>query len=219
MVRLEMVGKRYRTGSGEISALDGVNLQVPEGAFVVVRGPSGSGKTTLLLATGGMLQVSSGSVYVDGEDVYRLNEGQRARLRAENIGFVFQMFHLLPYLNVLENVLTPSGAGTGKNARAQAMELLERFGLSERAFHKPAELSAGESQRTAIARALFTKPRLVLADEPTGNLDPQNAEEVTEYLAEYQRDGGTVLVVTHGAAADRYADRIIQLHDGRIVKM
>lgn len=218
MVKLDMVSKRYRTGSGDVAALEEVSMQVTEGEFVVVRGPSGSGKTTLLLVTGGMLRVSSGSVLVNGEDVYRLPEGQRARFRAENIGFVFQMFHLIPYLNVLENVLLPAGAGNRDRDRTVALELLERFRLSERASHKPYELSAGESQRTAIARAMFGRPGLILADEPTGNLDPENAEEVIKYLAEYHREGGTVIVVTHGRVVDQYADRIMSLQNGRIVK-
>jgi ABC-type lipoprotein export system ATPase subunit len=218
MVKLDMVSKRYRTGSGDVAALEEVSMQVTEGEFIVVRGPSGSGKTTLLLVTGGMLRVSSGSVFVNGEDVYRLPEGQRARFRAENIGFVFQMFHLIPYLNVLENVLLPAGAGNRDRDRTVALELLERFRLSERANHKPSELSAGESQRTAIARAMFGRPRLILADEPTGNLDPENAEEVIKYLAEYHLEGGTVIVVTHGRVVDQYADRIMSLQNGRIVK-
>jgi len=218
MITLDMVSKRYRTGSGDVAALEEVSMQVTEGEFVVVRGPSGSGKTTLLLVTGGMLRVSSGSVLVNGEDVYRLPEGQRARFRADSIGFVFQMFHLIPYLNVLENVLLPAGAGNRDRDRTVALELLERFRLSERANHKPYELSAGESQRTAIARAMFSRPRLILADEPTGNLDPENAEEVIKYLAEYHREGGTVIVVTHGRVVDQYADRIMSLQNGRIVK-
>jgi ABC-type lipoprotein export system ATPase subunit len=218
MIKLDMVSKRYRTGSGDVAALEEVSMQVTEGEFIVVRGPSGSGKTTLLLVTGGMLRVSSGSVFVNGEDVYRLPEGQRARFRAENIGFVFQMFHLIPYLNVLENVLLPAGAGNRDRDRTVALELLERFRLSERASHKPSELSAGESQRTAIARAMFGRPRLILADEPTGNLDPENAEEVIKYLAEYHLEGGTVIVVTHGRVVDQYADRIMSLQNGRIVK-
>jgi len=202
-----------------VPALIEVDLQVGKGEFVVVRGPSGSGKTTLLLTISGMLQVSGGTVTVNGEDVYRLHERQRARFRADNIGFVFQLFHLVPYLTVMENVLLPAGVGTGRGSRDAARQLLERLQLSQRADHKPAELSAGESQRAAIARALFNRPRIVLADEPTGNLDPENAAEVIEYLAEYHRDGGTVIVVTHGTFVDRYADRIIHLREGRIVNM
>lgn len=219
MVSLNRVGKVYRRGTSEVPALIEVDLQVEQGEFVVVRGPSGSGKTTLLLTIGGMLHVSSGTVSVNGEDIYRLREWQRARFRADNIGFVFQLFHLVPYLTVMENVLLPAGVGTGRGSRDAARQLLERLRLLQRADHKPAELSTGESQRTAIARALFNKPRIVLADEPTGNLDPGNAAEVIEYLAEYHRGGGTVIVVTHGTFVDGYADRIIHLHEGRIVNM
>ena len=216
MVYLENISKIYRTRHGEVKALDEVNFQVKKGEFVLVRGPSGSGKTTLLLTIGGMLRPTEGQVIVDGSDIYAMSERERARFRAENIGFVFQMFHLVPYLNIIENVLLSAGAISNQIVQAEARELLKRLGLSGREHHKPSELSAGEKQRTAVARALLNRPKIILTDEPTGNLDPENAAEVIEYLSEFQRDGGTVIVVTHGKVADQYADRIIHLREGRI---
>ena len=216
MISFENVSKIYRTRRGEVRALDEVSLQVAEGEFLVVRGHSGSGKTTLLLATGGMLRPTNGRVVVSGNDVYAMSERQRAKFRAQNIGFVFQMFHLVPYLNVIENALLPDGVMKERAGKAEARKLLERLNISGREHHRPSELSAGERQRTAIARALLNRPRIVLADEPTGNLDPENAAEVIEYLAQFHRDGGTVVVVTHGSVADQYADRIIHLREGSI---
>ncbi len=215
MIHLENVSKIYRTGRGEVRALDAVDLQVESGELVVVRGPSGSGKTTLLLTIGGMLRPTTGRVRFDGADLYSLNERARTRFRAENIGFVFQMFHLLPYLNTIDNVLLAAGAQGRRAGKSEAQEILDRLGLSERGHHKPSQLSAGEKQRTAIARALLNQPKLILADEPTGNLDPENASEVIGDLVEFRHRGGTVIVVTHGTVADQYADRVIYLREGR----
>ncbi len=214
MVSVENVSKIYRTRRGQVVALGEIDLQIEKGEFIVVRGPSGSGKTTLLLAIGGMLRPTSGRVVVDGNDVYAMSERQRAKFRAQNIGFVFQMFHLIPYLNVMENALLPAGVVKEGGGSSEARELLGRLGISEREHHKPSELSAGERQRTAIARALLNRPKVILADEPTGNLDPENAAEVIGYLAEFHSDGGTVIVVTHGSVADQYADRVIHLRAG-----
>jgi putative ABC transport system ATP-binding protein len=161
-----------------------------------------------------MVHPTKGRVVVDGKDVYAMSGRDRAKFRAENVGFVFQMFHLVPYLTVIENVLLPSGGGTG--ARAEAEGLLERLGLSSRTRHKPAELSAGERQRTAIARALLNRPKMLFADEPTGNLDPENSVAVMGYLSEFHRDGGTVIVVSHESVAADYAQRVVQLKDGRV---
>ncbi len=216
MFQSDNVSKIYRTGSREVRALDHVSLNVERGRFVVVRGPSGSGKTTLLLTIGGMLRPTTGRVLVDGTDVYAMSPRDRARFRAEHIGFVFQMFHLVPYLTVVDNVLLPAAVDAHPTGRDGATGLLDRLGLLDRAHHKPAELSAGERQRAAIARALIPEPKLVLADEPTGNLDPENAAEVLSHLAAFHRDGGTVIVVTHGKAADEHADQVLTLRDGRL---
>ena len=216
MVRLERASKVYRTRHGSVKALDEVNLQFEEGEFAVVRGPSGSGKTTLLLTLGGMLRPTKGQVFINNSDIYTLSERERSAFRAENIGFVFQLFHLVPYLNVIDNVLLPAGVGRSRYSQEDAKDLLNRLHLTERIYHKPAELSAGEKQRTAVARALLKRPRIILADEPTGNLDPENAEKIIRHLAEYNNKGGTVIVVTHGKAADRYASRIVHLKKGCI---
>jgi len=213
MIQLTDVSKVFRTRRGDVAALDGVTLHVGRGEFVVVRGPSGSGKTTLLLAIGGMLRPTRGLVVLDGRDIRALSEPERARWRADNIGFVFQMFHLIPYLTLLENVLLAAG---GKDRRSEAEALVERFGLADRRHHKPAELSAGEKQRAAIARALLNGPKVILADEPTGNLDPQNAAGILECLAGFHEEGGTVILATHGEGADRHASRIVLLNRGRL---
>ncbi len=210
------VSRTYRTRGGAIRALDGVSLDVAVGELLVIRGPSGSGKTTLLLAGGGMLRPSSGTVLLNGSDLYAMGAGERAAFRAGEVGFVFQMYYLVPYLTILENVLLAGGAGPDAAKRDEARALLDRFGLTDRLAHKPSELSAGERQRTAVARALLNRPKLVLADEPTGNLDPENADFVLEHLADYAGQGGTVVVVTHGTAADRYAGRIVRLDQGRL---
>ena len=226
MVQLENISKIYRsrvaefeegrTRRGEVKALNEVNLHIREREFIVIRGPSGSGKTTLLFAIGGMLRPTSGRAIVDGNDIYAMSKRKRAKFRAENIGFVFQMFHLVPYLSVVENALLPAGATRNPAGRPEARELLKRLRLSGREYHRPAELSVGERQRTAIARAMLNRPKIILADEPTGNLDPDNAAEAIGYLAEFHSGGGTVIVVTHGSIADQYADRIIHLREGCI---
>ena len=217
MVRLEGVSEIYRDQRGEVRALDDVSFSVKEGEFVAAQGPSGSGKSTLLLTIGGMIHPTKGRVRVDGKDIYAMSGRQRARFRAENVGFVFQMFHLVPYLTVIENVLLPSRGRSKEVARTEAKNLLQRLGLSNRMRHKPGELSAGERQRTAIARALFNRPKMLLADEPTGNLDPENSAVVMGYLSDFHRDGGTVIVVSHEDMAAAYAQRVIRLREGRIV--
>jgi len=215
MIHLENVTKTYRTSDGPVHALSDISLEVAEGEFVAVRGPSGCGKSTLLLITGGLGKPSSGRVEVAGLDLVSASPAELARFRARQVGFVFQMFHLLPYLSVLENVAAALPAGSGR-ARSQAGQLLERFQLAHRLRHRPAELSAGERQRVAIARALINRPPLILADEPTGNLDPDSAREVLGLLADFHRQGGTVLLVTHQDRAAGYAQRSVLLRNGSI---
>ncbi len=216
MVILEMVSRIYRKRSEEVNALDNVSVTIERGQFVVLRGPSGSGKTTLLMAVAGMQHPSAGNVIVNDENLYQMGSHSRAKFRANNIGFIFQMFHLVPYLNVLENVLLAGGAAKNKKGVGCAREILDELGLSGRMDHRPAELSAGEKQRVAIARSLFNDPSIILADEPTGNLDPDNAAVVLGYLSDFHKKGGTVIVVTHGSDADQYAQRTISLANGKI---
>jgi putative ABC transport system ATP-binding protein len=215
MLAVENLSKTYRTRAGAVKALDEVSLRLEKGEFIVVCGPSGSGKTTLLMTIAAMLRPSQGVVRFHGQDIYQMRSADRARFRAVNIGFVFQMFHLVPYLNVLENVLLAGGATRAQDPM-HAEELLQRLGLQQRLEHRPAELSAGEKQRTALARALLNRPRLILADEPTGNLDPENARSVLLHLQHFQREGGTVLVATHGPAAGEFATRTLHLRNGTI---
>jgi ABC-type lipoprotein export system ATPase subunit len=216
MLSLQNLTKTYRTWAGEVKALDGVSLDIDKGEFVAVCGPSGSGKTTLLMMIAAMLRPSGGTVRFEQRDVYEMTGPARARFRAETIGFVFQMFHLVPYLNVLENVLLAAAVVRRRNGRIQAEELLQRLGLQHRLGHRPSELSAGEKQRTAIARALLNQPKLILADEPTGNLDPENARCVLQHLQDFQKDGGTVIMATHGPAAQEFATRTVNLREGRL---
>jgi ABC-type lipoprotein export system ATPase subunit len=219
MIKFENVCKIYTMRNEKVKALDNINLHIAEGEFIVVRGPSGSGKSTLLFSIGGMLKVTSGLVNVNGMDIYKLDEKNRANFRAENIGFVFQMFHLVPYLNVIENVLLPAGSVKNESlSKSTAKDLLKKLNLEKRINHKPSEMSAGEIQRAAIARALIIQPKIILADEPTGNLDPENAAEVIGHLQQFHKNGGTVVAVTHGTDADQFADRIIHLRQGRVLE-
>jgi putative ABC transport system ATP-binding protein len=217
LLQIEGLSKSYAGPQGTINALVEASLTVAAGEFVAVQGPSGCGKTTLLLAAGALLRPTLGRVVVNGEDPYALSSGQRARFRAVNVGFVFQQFHLVPYLDVLDNTLAPTLAlGANGDARARALELAARFGLTSRLHHLPAALSTGERQRVALARALLNKPKLLLADEPTGNLDAENGQIVLRCLAEFARDGGAVLLVTHEPGAGDHASRIVKMDGGRI---
>ena len=217
MIRCDEVTKVFRKNGSEVTSLDRFTAEVAEGEFVAVRGPSGSGKTTLLLTLGGMQRPSDGSVQLAGRDLYALSPAERARLRSSEIGFVFQMFHLVPYLDLLGNVLLACPGKPSAEVRQRASGLMDELGLADRASHRPGELSAGERQRLAVARALLNRPKLILADEPTGNLDPENAAEVIRHLAEFHRGGGTVVLVTHGEVVNAHADRTLSLEQGRLV--
>jgi ABC-type lipoprotein export system ATPase subunit len=218
MVVLENVEKTYHTRGGIVKALRDINLHIEKGRFIAICGPSGSGKTTLLMAMAAMLRPTKGTVRIEQNDLYKMGIRGRARFRAENIGFIFQMFHLIPYLNVIENVILAGGViGKSRNA-ANARDLLKQLGLESRVFHKPAQLSAGEKQRVAIARALFNRPKIMLADEPTGNLDDENAASVIGHLSEFHRSGGTVILATHQLQARKFASQVIYLRDGTIEK-
>ncbi len=217
MLKLDNVTKAYTTKAEKITALDTVSLNVEPGEMVVVRGPSGCGKTTLLLAAGGLLSPTSGAVEIAGRRPYELTPARRAVLRAASVGFVFQQFYLVPYLTVRENVLAPTLTGVGVDgAEQRADALLANIGMADRAEHLPSEISTGERQRTALARALLNDPGLVIADEPTGNLDGENGRVVMEKLRSLADEGRAVMVVTHDAAMDDYATRVVLMADGRI---
>jgi putative ABC transport system ATP-binding protein len=218
MIQLEEVTRVYRLGQAEVRALAGVSLTIPQGSFLALMGPSGSGKSTLLHILGLLDRPTSGRYLWQGEDVGLLPEDARSRLRREAIGFVFQSFHLLPRLTALGNVELPMlFAGVPAKLRQQkALAALEAVGLVHRAHHRPDQLSGGERQRVAIARAVVMGPRLLLADEPTGNLDRASAAEVMELVGQLHQDGLTVVLVTHDPAIAAYAQKVYRMADGRL---
>jgi ABC-type lipoprotein export system ATPase subunit len=218
MIQFEHVHKTYRRATSEVAAISDLSFSVDEGEFIAVRGPSGCGKSTLLSLAGGLVLPTQGRILIDGQPVSEMTAAQRSSFRGEKIGFVFQMFHLLPYLTIIENVVVAGSEVASAAVGERAETLLSDFGLTDRLSHRPGELSAGERQRVALARALLNRPRLLLADEPTGNLDPENASGVLELLAQFHKQGGTILLVTHDDRAAAYADRSLALDQGRLVE-
>ncbi len=219
-VKVEAVEKTYKLGENEVHALKGINLELKKGEFVAFMGPSGSGKTTLLNLIGVLDKPSKGKIYVDGIDLTVLKEKDLTKLRRSTIGFIFQFYNLIPVLSAFENVELPMLiAGVPTKAReARATELLKMVGLSDRIHHRPDELSGGEQQRVAIVRALANKPSIVLADEPTGDLDSKTGKEVMQALRDLSnREGATVIVVTHDPSVASMATRIFEMRDGLIV--
>jgi len=212
--------KTYRLGSSVVRALDGLDLVVERGEFVAIMGRSGSGKSTLLHVLGGLDRPDEGQVVIEGQDITRLSNGQVTRLRREKVGFVFQEFNLVPTLTALENVELPlryAGVSRGERRR-RAAEALAMVGLEERLHHRPSQLSGGEQQRVAIARALVNRPAVVLADEPTGELDSQTAMQVVDLMRGLARElGQTFVIVTHDPAVGERCQRIIRMNDGRII--
>ena len=219
IIEVKGLVKRIDSGSHEVEILRGVDFTIPAGQFVAIMGPSGSGKSTLLGLLAGLDTLTEGQVLLDGEEINRLTEDQMALLRARKIGFVFQSYHLVPTLTAEENVLLPLDlAGDGYQGAARARELLESVGLADRLDHYPVQLSGGEQQRVALARAFVSKPPLVMADEPTGNLDSTNGRHVLEMLLDLNRQEKTTLIlVTHDRDLTSQADRLITLKDGEIV--
>ncbi|MBE7557750.1 ABC transporter ATP-binding protein [bacterium] len=218
MLRLESVSKSYKHRGRMVNALDNVSLEIEKGEFVSIMGPSGSGKSTFLLVLGGMLAPSRGKVHLGGVSVYDLPLSERAELRRKRLGFLFQSYNLVPYLTALENVQVPlllAGMPAEKQ-RARAGELLDRVGLADRLDHKPSELSGGQQQRVALARMLANDPEIILADEPTGNLDPETSTMILEFLQSLHREGRTILMVTHDPRASAYAHKSLRLAEGRI---
>jgi putative ABC transport system ATP-binding protein len=217
ILEADKLSKTYAIGDRLVPILDAVSLTVIAGEFVVIAGSSGSGKTTLLTLLSGLDRPSLGRVYIAGEDITDLSEDRLARLRNEQIGFVFQAFHLVPSLNALENVMFPAELKKDRQAKEKASELLNRVGLWERRYNFPDQLSGGEKQRVAICRALINRPRILFADEPTGNLDSKNSGAIVDLLTELHTEFGTTLVLaTHSAEIAERAQTIIHLRDGHL---
>ncbi len=220
MIKIATLSKTYRSKTTSVVALSEVSLSIEKGEFVSIVGPSGSGKTTLLLCLGGLIHPTRGKVQIEGVSIYDLDVRKRATFRLQNLGFVFQTFNLIPYLTALENVQIPlSLAGVLDGSQSErATELLSKLGLADRLNHKPSELSIGQQQRVAIARALANNPKIILADEPTGNLDPDMTRETIGYLKLLNLTGITVVMVTHNPGAAEYAQRTLRLVDGKVMK-
>ena len=220
VLELRAIDRTYKTSAGDLPVLRGMDLRIAPGELVGLVGPSGSGKSTLLHTAGLLERPEAGEVLLDGTDCLKLNENGRTAIRRRKIGFVYQFHHLLPEFNAVDNVAMPLMiAGKGRReARSKAASLLDEMGLAERLYHQPGQLSGGEQQRVAIARALTKDPRLVIADEPTGNLDPATTERVFATLIKMVREEGAgVLVATHNLALTRHMDRVLTLKDGKLV--
>jgi putative ABC transport system ATP-binding protein len=217
VIKLENIIKTYQMGKVEVHALTGITLSIKEGELVAIIGASGSGKSTLMNIIGFLDKPTSGSYFLDGSDVSQLNDNKLAEMRNKKIGFVFQTYNLLPRASAIANVELPIVYGGGGQKRRRTLEALERVGLGARATHKPTELSGGEQQRVAIARALVNNPALILADEPTGNLDSVATAEIISIFRQLNKDGITVVMVTHEMDIAEQTQRIIRLLDGQIV--
>jgi len=218
MIRVEGLTRRYRMGDADVCALDGVDLQIGAGEFVALMGPSGSGKSTFLNLLGCLDTPSAGQYWLGGEAVAGLEDERLAEVRNRAIGFIFQSFHLLPRLTALDNVLLPLRFARDEDADApqRARALLERLGLGHRVEHRSLELSGGQRQRVAIARALINRPRILLADEPTGNLDSRTTAEILDLLGELHGEGQTIVLVTHEDEVAQCAQRVVRMRDGRV---
>src|SRR5690606_8810522 len=211
------LSKVYKSGTSQLTVLHGISFDVEKGSSVAIVGPSGSGKTALLGLCAGLDQASGGSIVLNGIQLNKLNEDQRALVRNQHVGFIFQNFQLLPTLTALENVMVPLELRRESNARTISLELLDKVGLSERADHYPAQLSGGEQQRVSLARAFSNSPKILFADEPTGNLDAESAENVQKLLFDLNKDAGTTLIlVTHDLELAAKTQRIIRIKGGRL---
>ena len=218
MIELRNLSKTVKSGADDLTILDDVSANIADGEFVAVTGASGSGKSTLLGLIAGLDAPSSGAILIDGADVVVMSEDELAALRSEKIGFIFQSFHLIPSLTALENVMIPMEIAGIKDAKKRGENLLADVGLTDRGHHFPAQLSGGEQQRVAIARAFANQPKILLADEPTGNLDSKNGSHIFELMSNLQNQNNvTLILVTHDAALAERADRQIVLKDGKVV--
>jgi len=218
ILRTQHLTKSYTTGAGELTVLKDISFELPQGSTCAILGPSGSGKTTLLGLCAGLDRPTSGSVLLNGEPLGDLNEDERARVRNQHVGFVFQNFQLIPTLTALENVTVPMELRGDRTARSLGLELLQRVGLGERVDHYPAQLSGGEQQRVALARAFINRPKILFADEPTGNLDAETSSGIIDIMMELNRSAGTALVlVTHDPDVAHLTERTIRLRSGEMV--
>ena len=217
VIELEKVSKTYGSGAAEVKAVSEVSMTVERGGWVAIMGPSGHGKSTLLQLIGGLDRPSAGRIVLDGSELGTLDAAELAAVRGKKIGFVFQFFNLMPHLTALENIDIALWLGGATNSKGRAMELLERFGLGDKAHHLPSMLSGGQQQRIAIARALANEPDILLMDEPTGNLDSGSEAELLALLGELNKAGKTLLMVTHNPVVAQRAERVLQVKDGRIV--
>ena len=219
ILRVENLTKKYGKDSTEVIALDNVSFSVEKGEFVAIVGASGSGKSTLLHLLGGVDRPTSGKVFIDGKDIFELNDDKLAIFRRRQVGLIYQFYNLIPILNIEENITLPLALDNQKVDKEALDELLELLGLSNRRNHLPNELSGGQQQRTSIGRALITNPTIILADEPTGNLDSKSSDEIVALLKKSNRDmKQTIIMITHNMEIAKSADRIIKIEDGRIVK-
>lgn len=221
LLQLKNVSKIYRLDGVEVKALDGVSLEIKKGELVAVQGPSGSGKSTLMHIIGCLDIPTSGEVVLEGRDVSQLSEAELAKIRNQKIGFVFQSFNLLPRTTALENVVLPlvyANLNSPEKERERARDLLKMLGLGGRINHFPSQLSGGEQQRVAIARALVNQPSIVLADEPTGNIDSKSGQEIMEVLGKLHQEGNTIVVVTHDPKVAKWTKRVIKIKDGKVIK-
>jgi putative ABC transport system ATP-binding protein len=220
VIEIDSLTKIYKTGKTDFKALSNVDLNIQKGDFVAIMGPSGSGKSTLMNIIGCLDRPTSGTIIIDGENISTVNDNQLAVIRGRKIGFIFQKFNLMPSMNALKNVSLPMVflGGTKADRDHQAFELLAKVGLTNWATHRPSELSGGQQQRIAIARALVNNPSIILADEPTGNLDTKTGEQIMELLVALNREGKTILLVTHAIALKRFANRVINMLDGEVTE-
>ncbi len=218
MIKMEKIWRVFDIGKVKVEALRGIDLDIKEGEFMAIMGPSGSGKSTLMHIMGCLDTPSKGSYALDGEKIEELDDNQLAEIRNEKVGFVFQSFNLLPYANAYENVELPlifKGVNASQRHK-KVLEVLERVGLSDRMNHKPSELSGGQQQRVAIARAMVNDPRIIMADEPTGNLDSQSGKEIINLFNDLWKQGNTIVMITHDESIAQRCERVIHLKDGKI---
>ncbi len=220
VIEIDSLTKIYKTGKTDFKALSNVDLKIRKGDFVAIMGPSGSGKSTLMNIIGCLDRPTSGTIIVDGENISTVNDNQLAVIRGRKIGFIFQKFNLMPSMNALKNVSLPMVflGGSKADRDRRASELLAKVGLTNWATHRPSELSGGQQQRIAIARALTNDPSIILADEPTGNLDTKTGEQIMELLVALNREGKTILLVTHAIALKRFANRVVNMLDGEVTE-